>query len=91
MQSRTTNRFDVLETAIGAIEVLRAVVGKIERQDRDLGDQVGRALAAGSASEARTALRVAVAWGYVEGGDIEAGDEMLHRVGAMLYRLRGVH
>ena len=43
--------------------------------------------AAGSNGEVRTALRVAVAWGYVESSDIEAGDVLLDRIGAMLYRL----
>ena len=43
--------------------------------------------AAGSNSESRAALRVAVAWGYVEPLDIEAGDELLDRISAMLYRL----
>ena len=43
--------------------------------------------AAGSNGESRTNLRVAVAWGYVDAHEIEAGDELLDRVGAMLYRL----
>ena len=43
--------------------------------------------AAGSNGEVRTALRVAVAWGYVESSDIEAGDALLDRIAAMLYRL----
>jgi hypothetical protein len=43
--------------------------------------------AAGSNGEARAALRVAVAWGYVEKRAIEEGDQLLDRVGAMLYRL----
>jgi four helix bundle protein len=43
--------------------------------------------AAGSNSESRTALRVAVAWGYVERRDVEAGERLLDSVGAMLYRL----
>jgi hypothetical protein len=43
--------------------------------------------AAGSNGEARAALRVAVAWGYIEVGDVEAGDALLDRVAAMLYRL----
>jgi hypothetical protein len=43
--------------------------------------------AAGSNRESRAALRVAVAWGYVQSTDIEAGDALLDRIGAMLYRL----
>jgi hypothetical protein len=30
---------------------------------------------------------VAVAWGYVTAEDVDAGDEMLDRVAAMLHRL----
>ena len=40
-----------------------------------------------SSDEARAALRVAVAWGYVDAGSIEAGEALLDRVAAMLYRL----
>ena len=43
--------------------------------------------AAGSNGESRAALRVAVAWGYVSVHEIEAGDELLDRVAAMLHRL----
>ena len=43
--------------------------------------------AAGSNHESRTNLRVAVAWGYVAARDVEAGEELLDRVAAMLYRL----
>jgi four helix bundle protein len=91
--------------------VLRPVVVRIRRHDRELGDQIRDALnsvalnaaegnrsqgghriarfstAAGSNSESRAALRVAVAWGYVEPRDIEAGDQLLDRVAAMLHRL----
>jgi four helix bundle protein len=115
MQAKPTRqppcRFQVLDLAIHAIEVLRPVVARIRRHDRDLGDQLRDALssvalntaeghrsqgghriarfstAAGSNSESRAALRVAVAWGYIELGDIQAGDELLDRVAAMLYRL----
>jgi four helix bundle protein len=114
MQARTTHpppRFQVLDLAIHAIEVLRPLVARIRRADRDLGEQLRRALsstalniaegnrsegghrlarlstAAGSDSEARAALRVAVAWGYVLAHEIEAGDALLDRVAAMLHRL----
>jgi hypothetical protein len=40
--------------------------------------------AAGSNGESRAALRVAVAWGYVEARDVEAGDRLLDRVAGML-------
>jgi four helix bundle protein len=52
------------------------------------GHRVSRfSTAAGSNAESRTALRVAVAWGYVDAHAIEAGDALLDRVAAMLYRL----
>ena len=114
MQERPTphsNRFQVLHVAILAIERLRPVVITVRRHDRDLGEQLRRALssvalniaegnsseggnrlarfstAAGSNSEARAALRVAVAWGYVDARDIEPGEALLDRVAAMLHRL----
>jgi four helix bundle protein len=40
-----------------------------------------------SNAESRVALRVAVAWGYVQARDVEAGERLLDSVGAMLYRL----
>jgi four helix bundle protein len=43
--------------------------------------------AAGSCAESRAALRVAVAWGYVAPGEIEAGERLLDRVAAMLHGL----
>jgi hypothetical protein len=43
--------------------------------------------AAGSNAEVRAALRVAVAWGYVSVRDVEAGEQLLDRIAAMLYRL----
>jgi four helix bundle protein len=114
MQARErthTSHFLALELSIAAIEALRPVVASIRRCDRDLGEQLRRALtsiplnlaegnhsqgghriarfstAAGSTSEARAALRVAVAWGYVSSSVIAEGEAMLDRVAGMLHRL----
>ncbi len=113
MQAKPTHhpRFHVLDLSIHAIEALRPTVARVRRYDRDLGEQIRRALssvalniaegndsqgghrlarfstAAGSTAESRAALRVAVAWGYVGAQEIEAGEELLDRVAAMLHRL----
>jgi four helix bundle protein len=108
---RSTHRFEVLDLAVHTIDVLRPLVGKIRRYDRDLGEQLRRALssiarnvaegnrsqgghrvarfstAAGSTYESRAALRVAVAWRYVEAAEIEEGENLLDRISAMLFRL----
>jgi four helix bundle protein len=87
------------------------VVARIRQCDRDLGEQIRRALssvalnageaagneggtrlarfstAAGSNAEVRAALRVAIAWGYVSARDVEAGEQLLDRIAAMLHRL----
>jgi four helix bundle protein len=44
MQEKPSPRFHALETAICAIEVLRPTVQRIRRHDRDLGEQLRRAL-----------------------------------------------
>jgi four helix bundle protein len=108
---RSCSSFHVLDLAIRAIEVLRPIVERIQRHDRDLAEQVRTALssvalnlaegnssqgghriarfstAAGSNGESRAALRVAVAWGYVAAHDVQAGEELLDRVAAMLHKL----
>ena len=43
--------------------------------------------AAGSAEEARAALRLAVAWGYVSDAEVREADALLGRVLAMSWRL----
>ena len=52
------------------------------------GNRLARfATAAGSNSESRAALRVAVAWGYVTASEVAPGDALLDRIAAMLWRL----
>lgn len=112
MQTRErTPHFIALDLSLEAIRVLRPVVAGIRRCDRDLEDQLRRALtsislnlaegnsshgrnrvarfstAAGSCSEARAALRVAVAWDYVRDLDVEAGERTLDRLAGMLHGL----
>jgi four helix bundle protein len=117
MQARTNHHspFLVLDLSVRGVEILRTVVMTIRRCDRDLGEQLRRALssvvlniaegnrsqgghriarfstAAGSNAEARAALRLAVAWGYVAPREIEEGDAVLDRVGGMLYGLGARH
>lgn len=44
-------------------------------------------VANGSASEARTALRVALAWGYVEAAQVAQAEQLADRLVAITYRL----
>ena len=54
----------------------------------DAGNQRARFnTAAGSASESLAALRVAVAWGYLEAGDVVASTSLLKRILAILWKL----
>jgi four helix bundle protein len=113
MQARPPHHapFVALDLAIHAIETLRPIVRRIQRYDRNLADQLRRALssialnvaegnrsqgghriarfstAAGSNAESRAALRVAVAWHYVDAREIAEGEALLDRVAAMLFRL----
>jgi four helix bundle protein len=43
--------------------------------------------AAGFNAESRAALRVAVAWGYVDAPEVEAGEAILDRIAGMLHGL----
>ena len=43
--------------------------------------------AAGSNAESRAALRVAIAWGYVNAPEVEAGEAILNRIAGMLHGL----
>jgi four helix bundle protein len=103
--------FDALDLAVKLPALLRQSVQQLTRYDRDLADQVRRAIngvalavaegarregrdrvqffrtAAGSASEARTALLLAEGWGYLHGDEIADGVELLDRQLAILYRL----
>ena len=54
----------------------------------DAGNQRARfCTAAGSASESLAALRVAVAWGYLEPGDAASSSSLLRRILAILWKL----
>ena len=44
-------------------------------------------IAAGSADELRTALRIAIAWGYVASAEIDPALQRIDRVLAMLWRM----
>jgi len=54
----------------------------------DPGNQRARfSTAAGSAAEALAALKVAVAWGYLDAADAEGSSSLLRRILAILWKL----
>jgi len=66
----------------------RVKQNRLGSRGNDGGTRLARfSTAAGSNAEVRAALRVAVAWGYVSARDVEAGEQLLDRISAMLYRL----
>jgi four helix bundle protein len=59
-----------------------------EGEHSDAGNRKARPYtAAGSANETLAALRVAAAWGYFPGVEVEAAAQLLRRVIAMLWKL----
>ena len=88
--------FDALEVSIQLCAALRAPLERLRQHDRDLCDQARRAgkdrlhllrIAAGSAHELATALRLAHAWGYLDPASLGQPLALLDRVQAMLWRL----
>jgi four helix bundle protein len=99
------------QVATDAVRLLRPLLERIHRQDRNLADQLRRAAtsvvlnlaeasynaagnrrmrlesARGSANEARAALTVASAWGYVSEAQAEQVDALYDRVLALTFRL----
>jgi four helix bundle protein len=97
--------------ALDTIAALRPLLPRIQRHDRALALQLGKAAssvalnigeaeysdpgtrrarfcsAAGSAGESRTALEVALAWGYVTAEQVAPALGLLDRVLGMLWRL----
>jgi four helix bundle protein len=64
------------------------VLNAAEAEHSDAGNARARFhTAAGSTSETRAALRLAVAWGYVEAGTTNAAEQKLDRVAALLWGL----
>jgi four helix bundle protein len=99
------------QVATDAVRLLRPLLERIHRQDRNLADQLRRAAssvvlnlaeaaynnagnrrarlesARGSANEARAALTLASAWGYVSEEQAQAVDALYDRVLALTFRL----
>ena len=64
------------------------VLNAAEAEYSDPGNKRARLFtAAGSANEARAAMRVAVAWGYLAQWEAESAEELVRRVLAMLWKL----
>jgi hypothetical protein len=84
------------EIAFELVEALRPLIPRVQRHDRalaeadysDPGNKRARLFtAAGSASETRAVLRVAVAWGYCTADEAAAALGLVERVVAMLWKL----
>jgi four helix bundle protein len=71
------------------VRAANSIALNIGEADRSQGGNIRSRFhsAAGSASETRTALRVAVAWGYVIAPEAQAAERHLDRVMAMLWKL----
>jgi four helix bundle protein len=64
------------------------VLNIAEAEGSDAGNRRARFYtAAGSANESLAALRLAVAWGYIDDRDAMAGSALLRRIVAMLWKL----
>jgi four helix bundle protein len=64
------------------------VLNIAEAEGSDAGNRRARFYtAAGSANESLAALRLAVAWGYIDDRDGMAGSALLRRIVAMLWKL----
>jgi len=66
-----------------------SVVSNLAEGNRKVGNDRLHAwrMASGSAEEAKLQLRIARAWGYVEGRGLDDSDAAVDRVCALLYRL----
>ena len=104
-------KFHVLSLSIELVSDVRDAVRVIRQKDRDLANQLCRAvnsialnlsearrregrdrlhhfrIAAGSADESRTALRLAEAWGYISNSSLEAALVRLENIIPILWKL----
>lgn len=111
MQQANNRNLLAQGVALDAVRLMRPLVERIQRHDRNLADQLKRAAssvvlniaeasynnggnrrsrfesARGSANEARAALALASAWGYVADADAAKVDALYDRVLAMTYPL----
>jgi four helix bundle protein len=103
--------FDAMDIAIKLVRSLRVPVERLRLHDKELADQLKRAVndltlalgeaarregrdrvqffrtAAGSGSEARAAMDLADAWGYLDASSLTEAREPLDRELAILWRL----